>query len=433
MRSTFHAAAMIAVAATSVAVSPLAAKVIGANTPAPSVTRERIARLPAGERRAWLAYLNRSEAQMRADHAALAAELKPGEAPPPPPKALGDGQKRAPLDQDAAWYAGAEARRIGDAVVSFQTPAGGWSKNQDRSIARLRGQRYSNDAETMEVGTGNFDSPNDRYWTFVGTLDNDATTHEMLYLARLAAALPGREGDAYRASFVKGVRYLLAAQYPNGGWPQNWPLEGGFHDGITFNDNANARAAMLMEDVAESAAYRFVPADLRARAATAVKGALAIILRAQVRVDGRLTGWPQQVDALTLEPISARNYEPRSIASGETTDILMFLMRQPRPTPAVRVAVDAGVAWLKATAVMDVAFTRTPQGRKLLPQPGAGPLWSRNYSITTGQPIFGDKDKSIHDDVNFISEGRRNGYSWWMDQPKRAIAAYPAWQARVGA
>jgi PelA/Pel-15E family pectate lyase len=39
------------------------------------------------------------------------------------------------------------------------------------------------------------------------------------------------------------VRYLLAAQFPNGGWPQVWPLEGGYHDAVTFNDNAVSEAA----------------------------------------------------------------------------------------------------------------------------------------------------------------------------------------------
>lgn len=47
------------------------------------------------------------------------------------------------------------------------------------------------------------------------------------------------------------MRYLLNAQYPNGGWPQIWPLEGGFHDSITFNDNAVANAAMLLRDVSQ--------------------------------------------------------------------------------------------------------------------------------------------------------------------------------------
>ncbi len=414
------------------AATPVLAKVIGTNVPAPSLTREHIAQLPRAQRAAWLTYLQRSEAQERADRAALAAELRPGETPPPPPKAVGGGADKAPLDRDPAWYRTAEARRIADTVVSFQTPAGGWSKNQDRGgPPRLRGQRFANDAETMELNPANFDAPRDRFWTFVGSFDNNATTHEMRYLAQMAAALPGKEGDAYRASFVKGVRYILAAQYPNGGWPQNYPLEGGFHDGITFNDNVVAVVVMLLQDVAEDPQYRFVPADLRSRAATAVRHGTDIILKAQVRKDGRRLGWPQQVDALTLAPISARNYEPRSIASGETTDILMFLMRQPNPSPEIRQAVDGAIAWLRESAVYNVEFTRTPQGRKLLPKDGAGPLWSRNYDLVTNKPIFGDKDQTIHDDVNFISEGRRNGYSWWVDAPKKALAAYPEWQRRV--
>ena len=73
---------------------------------------------------------------------------------------------------------------------------------------RLPGQRYSNNAETMEVGTGSFDAPTDRFWTFVGSLDNGATTTEMRFLARVQQQLPGEEGEVYRQSILKGVRYL---------------------------------------------------------------------------------------------------------------------------------------------------------------------------------------------------------------------------------
>ncbi len=38
--------------------------------------------------------------------------------------------------------------------------------------------------------------------------------------------------------------------------------------------------------------------------------------------------------------------------------------------------------------------------------------------VVSGQPIFGDKDRTIHDDVNQISVGRRNGYNWWVTQPQ---------------
>ena len=405
--------------------APASGAVIGANTPASEVSAARLGELPAAQAAAWADYIARSQKQHQFDRDTLAAELKPGEAAPPPPLA---GSGKMPLHKDAAWYGSAEARAIADTIVSFQTPSGGWSKNQDRTRPpRQRGQRYANDAETMQLDTGNFDAPHDRFWTFVGTLDNGATTTEMRFLGRVQARLPGKDGAPYRASIAKAIDYLLAAQYPNGGWPQVYPLEGGFHDGITFNDNAVAEAAMILEDIAEGHPdFAFVPKDLRQKAGAASARAIRPILDAQVRVDGKKTIWPQQVDAMTLKPISARNYEMRSLASAESAEVLLFLMRQPQQTSETRAAVDAGIAWLKANAIYGKAFTRVSdvEGRKLIDRPGAGPIWSRNYDIQTGKPIFGDVDKSIHDDVNNISKGRRNGYSWYNAVPQKAISAY---------
>lgn len=401
------------------------AAVIGHNTPASEMSAARLAELPAAQRPAWQAYLDRSDRQMAFDRATLARELKPGDTVPSPPVA---GKTNAPLDREPAWYASAEAQAIAATVLSFQTPSGGWSKNQNRAgPPRLPGQRYANNAETMTVGTGSFDEPRDRFWTFVGTLDNDATHTEIRFLARVNQQRPS---EAYRAAILKGVLYLLTAQYPNGGWPQNYPLEGGFHDGITFNDEAVSEAAGLLQDVAEAKLeFAFVPESLRGRARAAAARAVDVILAAQVKVDGRLTVWPQQVDAVTLAPISARNYEPRGLASAESAGVLLFLMHRPHPTPAMKAAVEAGIAWLKAHALYDHAFTMTPDGRKLVSQPGAGPLWSRVYDVATGRPIFGDWGKTIHDDVNEISKGRRNGYTWWGTWPQKALDAYPRWKA----
>lgn len=403
------------------------AATIAKNVPARSLTVERLSELPAAQRAAWAAYIKRSQAQMQTDKATLAAELAPGQTPPPPPEA---GSSHMPLDKDAAWYAGPEAQAIADTIVSFQTPAGGWSKNQDRTKPpRLKGQRYANNAEHMALDDS-FDTPTDRFWTFVGTLDNGATTTEMRFLAKVQQQRPGKDGDAYRASILKGVHYLLAAQYPNGGWPQIYPIEGGFHDAVTFNDNAVAEAAMILEDVAEAKeGFDFAPPALRKTASAASARAIRPILDAQVVVDGKKTVWPQQVDPLTLKPSSARDYEMHSLASAESTDILLFLMRQPNPTPEMKASIHAGVAWLKAHAVHDKAFTKVSdeEGRKLIDLPGATVIWSRNYDIRTGQPIFGDWGKTIHDDVNEISKGRRNGYSWYSAGPQKALDAYEQW------
>jgi PelA/Pel-15E family pectate lyase len=411
--------------------TPLVGHVIAFNGPASSLTRSRVAALPQGERAAWEEYLSRSEKLAQADRASLAAERKPGVMWPLPPEHYGPGIKSMPLDRDAGWYASPEAHRIAENVVSFQTPAGGWSKNQNRGAAPRRpGQDYADKAEQTNPDRTNLDAPRDVYWTFVGTLDNGATVGEMRFLAKMVAALPAGSADRgrYEAAFTKGVRYLLVAQYPNGGWPQVYPLEGDFHDAVTFNDNAVARVAELLREVSEEPGYDYVPAALRTQARTAERKAVEVILAAQFRDKGRPIGWPQQVDPLTLAPAPARNFEPAAVCSDETTDVLLFLMEQKDPSAAVRKAVIDGVAWLKASAVYGKAWISTPEGRKLIDRDYGGPLWSRLYDPATGKPIFGDWDKSIHDDVNELSIGRRNGYGWYVTTPENAIDTYHIWR-----
>ncbi|WP_294290128.1 pectate lyase [uncultured Sphingomonas sp.] len=411
-------------------VTPVTGRVIGMNQPAEPVTAARIARLPAKDRTAWSAYLLRSQAQMSVDKAALAAERRAG-APVPPQPATGNGEKTMPLDRDAAWYAGPEARHVADVILSFQTPAGGWGKNQPRDGAlRQPGQFYVSNNANPAATAGDFDAA--EAWHYVGTIDNDATITETRFLAKVAAALSGAAGDRYRAGAIRGLRYLLAAQYPNGGWPQVWPLEGGYHDAITLNDNAMAQVLTLMTDAgAGRGDLAMLPTDLKRAAAAATARGIACLLRMQVVVNGRKTGWGQQHDALTLRITSARNYEPAALAAPESAAILRYLMRLQR-TPTIAQAVEPGIAWLKESAIVGQAWRDAGdgQGRRLIPDPAARMLWARFYTLDGGRPIFGDRDKTLHDDVMEISPGRRRGYAWFGTGPQSALAEYAAWSAR---
>jgi PelA/Pel-15E family pectate lyase len=418
------------------AVTPVSSAVIGTSSPAKSITAARIAALPKKDRGLWTAYLARSQKQMQADRAALAAERMAGAPGPAMPNA-GFAGRSMPLDRDAGWYGTAEARHVADVIVSFQTPAGGWSKNLDMSGApRASGQSYTPDNLSKHPGADDFDAPRDPHWNYVGTLDNDATNTELHFLILVAAATPGAAGDVYRASFLRGIRYLLAAQFPNGGWPQVWPLEGGYHDAITFNDNAVTESAETLTAVAEGAGnYSFVPTVLRLNAKMATHHALDCILATQVMVKGQRTVWAQQHDALTMVPVAGRNYEPAALSSGESADLLVYLMQLPDPSPAVIAAVNAGAAWLKSAAIMGeewVGGRDTPGGRHLEATEGAGPIWARYYSISTGRPVFGDRDKTIHDDVSELSLERRNGYAWYSTGPQRALDAYAVWSRSHG-
>lgn len=410
-----------------------AAKMIGYMTAAEPITEARIARLPEGQRAAWLAYLTRSRTLLLADKAALAAERKGLAKVPPAPAPGPSGGAGMPLDRPLAWYASPEARRVADTIVSFQTPAGGWGKNADRAgPARLRGQYYV-PAEELPVNAKH-NIPDEEHWDYVGTIDNNATTSELRFLDRVQAQLPGAEGDRYRACFLKGVRYLLNAQFPNGGWPQIYPLEGGYHDALTYNDNAIAKVVEVLAQTAERKGdYAFVPPSVAAEAKSAWNRAIAVILATQVKVDGTRTIWAQQHDALTLDPVGARNFEPAALASDESADLLMVLMRVPSPSPAVADSVRDGIAWLQAHAIRGYEWKRISslKGHRLVPDPVAGPIWSRYYDVRTLQPIFGDRDKSIHDDVSDLSSERRDGYSWFNSGPAKALAVYRKWEAKL--
>jgi len=107
---------------------------------------------------------------------------------------------------------------------------------------------------------------------------------------------------------------------------------------------------------------------------------------------------------------------------------VLFLMRLPNPSPQVVAAVHAAAAWFEKTKISGKTFQRTgDDGRRLVSAPGSGPLWARYYEIGTDRPIFGDRDKTIHDKLEEISQERRRGYAWYRDSPRRTLEEYAVW------
>ena len=99
-----------------------------------------------------------------------------------------------------------------------------------------------------------------------------------------------------------------------------------------------------------------------------------------------------------------------SKVSSESASVIEFLMTLPNPSPAVIASVDGAAAWFKKTQ-----------------QPG--PRWPRYSEIGTDRPLFGDRDKTIHDTLGEISPERQRGYAWYRTDPQRALTQYAAWRA----
>jgi PelA/Pel-15E family pectate lyase len=292
------------------------------------------------------------------------------------------------LRQQEAWYGSDEARTIAENVLRYQRDSGGWPKDIDMAGVAASPAPARPDA----------------------TIDNGATTTQIRFLAKVAR--PGKGVQKYRDAALRGIDYLLAAQYSNGGWPQFFPLRNDYSRHITFNDHAMVNVMTLLEEVAgHTAPFEFVDEPRRKRAADAGRRAIPLLLRTQVVVNGIPTAWGAQHDEVSFEPRPARTFEPVALASMESVGIVGVLLRQPK-TPEIIRAVEGAVAWFKAAALPD-------------------DRWARFYEIGTNRPIFAGRDGVIRYSVDQIEAERRDGYAWYGTWPRALLDKdYPRWRTR---
>lgn len=325
------------------------------------------------------------------------------------------------LKKNSAWYATAEAQAAADNILRYQSREGGWPKNTNL----LAPATDTALAEIEKSGKAN-------------TLDNGATTAPMRFLALVGSAT-GEE--KFLDAALRGLDYLLAAQYPNGGFPQFYPLRRrGYYSRITFNDGATINALETLREVAKgNAPFDFVDASRRARAADAVTRGIDCILKTQIKQDGKLTAWCAQHDEKTLEPAWARAYEPPSLSGSESVGIVRFLMAVERPSPEIVAAVEGAIAWFRATAISGkrVEAVPYPDGRRpdrrLVDDPAAPLLWARFYELGTNRPLYLDRDSKPNYDFANVSYERRSGYGYHTTAPADLLERdYPAWRSRIG-
>ena len=328
---------------------------------------------------------------------------------------------RNALRQSADWYGGAEAMQIADNVLLYQCHNGGWDKNIDMAVPLTPAERAKILADK--------DAP-------YATIDNGATVTQLYYLAKVFTAT---QQSQYKDAFLKGVDYLLAAQYANGGWPQYYPLRKGYYTHITYNDNAMIGVMELLRAIAKKdATFTFVDEARRAKAERAIAKGLDIILKTQVVVNGKKTVWCAQHDEMTLVPAPARTYEKISLSGSESVGIVRYLMSLENPAPEIRTAINAAVAWfgqakLTGIKVIEQRDASFPRGfdRVVVSDEKAPPLWARFYDIATNRPIFCGRDGIIKSTLAEIEHERRVGYSWYTNAPAELLQqAYPAWQAK---
>jgi PelA/Pel-15E family pectate lyase len=376
---------------------------------APLVSEARIAALPLAQQPSWRAYLAQSRRDRLADSMLIVAELREiGATAWVQPKVVPDF--RITPAWNAALFASDSARRMAVTMLSFQTPSGGWTKHADM-FGPPRAKGVSFFSETAG-------------WDYIATIDNYSTTTQLEFLARLIAAQPtAAECATWRAAFARGVQYLLRAQYPSGGWPQVYPLQGGYHDATTYNDDATINVLQLLGDVS-AGRFAWVSRAVRAQAARAVARGLSGVLADQVVLNGERTVWGQQHDPFTRAPVKARSYELAGLTGGESAGILSWLMSIERPSPAVVAAVHAGARWLTAHRVEAIRYDSI--AGTYVPDPQAPPLWARIYELPSLRPVMANRDGVPRYAFADLTD-RRTGYAWYVNRPVPTLAACATW------
>lgn len=330
------------------------------------------------------------------------------------------------LKQKPDWYASAEALRIADNLLLFQRDVGGWPKNIDMAAPLSEKERA--ELSKLKSETGN---------EAAATIDNNATFTQLEYLARVYTA---QKQERHREAFIKGLDYVLAAQYENGGWPQYYPLRKGYYTHITYNDNAMVGVLELLRYVARRRPdYTFVDDARRQKSEKAVERGVECILKTQVKVGGKLTVWGAQHDEVTLAPAPARKFEPVSLASRESVAVTRFLMGVERPDARVVEAIESAVTWFSSSQLSGIRWVEKEDksvpggfGRIVVKDPQAPPLWARFYEIGTNRPVFEGRDGVVRYSVMEIEAERRNGYGWYTEEPLKLINKdYTAWQKRL--
>lgn len=325
-------------------------------------------------------------------------------------------------------YKPTELIPIADNILLFQKNNGGWPKNYDMFAILTDDQK-----DSVAAGKGILNT----------TYDNGSTYTQ---IAALSSVYTVTKVEKYKQAALKGFDYIIKSQYKNGGWPQYYPLEDNYSRHITYNDGVFEGIMQLLKDVQDhQPEYAFVDAKNRENLAAAYQKGLKCIVNTQINDNGKLTAWCQQHDEVTLQPAWARKFEPPSICNGESSGLVLFLMRIDHPDKDIINAIQNAVIWFQDSKIyntriktipaapMATPFRTSKSDRVAVTDTTAPPIWTRYYELKTHRPMFCNRDSKVVYSLAEVERERRDGYGWYTYGPQKVLDKYPQWQQKWAA
>lgn len=300
---------------------------------------------------------------------------------------------------DASYLAAAQA--AAEALVAGQLQSGGWAQVVDFDPRGAKAGQYRNGK-----------SRGRNYSTF----DDGISQSALRFLMHADQALGFKHSAIHEASaFARQA--VLAAQHPNGAFPQVWtgpapqypPVQASFPDYEwrtenrqknywdfpTLNDDLCTYVARTLED------GWTIYQDERCKAALAKLGNFLLL----AQMPEPQPGWAQQYDFKT-RPIWARKFEPPALAGRESQDAIETLLHVHRVTGDAKYLepIPRVLAWLKRS--------RLPDGRL-----------ARYYELRTNKPLYMTSDYQLTNSDADVPQH----YGWKnearIEQLEKALAA----------
>jgi PelA/Pel-15E family pectate lyase len=328
---------------------------------------------------------------------------------------------------DQQRYKPTDIKKIADNILLFQKTNGGWPKNYDMLAVLTPNQK-----EAVEAS---------RHDTMATTFDNGATHSQVLYLAKAYARIGD---DRYKEACLRGLDFILSAQYPNGGWPQFYPDTSGYRKYITFNDGAMIGVMEVLEAIVQDKPFfSFVDNERRQKVKAAFDKGVSCILKTQITGNGTLTAWCQQHDNVDFLPRSARSFELASICNQQGAEIVLFLVSLRHPSKGIVTSVGSAVKWFKRSRILgirintihppkkDYRYHTTTIDKVVVKDPKAPPIWARFYELGTDRPLFSSRDGKPVYSLAEVDRERRTGYVWHTYAPEEVLEDYAGWRKRV--
>jgi PelA/Pel-15E family pectate lyase len=284
------------------------------------------------------------------------------------------------------------AREAGEALIHGQLQSGGWTASIDFDPRGPRVGQYRNGK-----GKGRNNS----------TLDDGISQSAIQFLARLDKAMEFKDAKI-RDSVQIALSALLAAQYPNGAFPQVWtgpvpkqPVVKASYPDYDWRTEGRVKNYWDMYTLNDGLAGTVTETLLAAHSIyNEAKYKDAVVRLGEFLIFAQLPNpqpaWAQQY-GYNMHPIWARRFEPAAVTGGEWQDVLETLLTIYRATGDKKYLqpIPRALAYLQQSLL--------PDGRL-----------ARYYELQSNKPLYmtrrGDEYSLTYDDANLPDH-----YGWKVE------------------